>query len=275
MPPPPPRQDQGVLEELSFKGPMWVVAAVAALMLILAAGIYQVVRDKSRSSTAAIANMPDARTKGPGNSAEHYAVSFESNVPGTRFSEGDQTLEANAELRPGNHKVEASHDGYVSDVKNFTIDPAATSSINIKFDLRPILPLFRLSSSIVHGHIVIDDGQPIELQTGVASKDDLTVGTHAVKIFDGKRQVFAFSFETKANEIPTLTMPLSSQPVSGVVVASLAGSAKVYTTAEMQASVALPVAPVPAGGLLLTGSTTNPAHFSLMPEKERDRKSNL
>ena len=255
-PVPPPQHDPSVLEELSFKGPMWIVAGVAALALILAAGVYQVVREKPIPSA-----LPDARTKvAP---TERYSVLFESNVPGTRFTEGDQALEANAELSAGVHKVEATHDGYVSDVKSFTIDPAANSSIDIKFELRPILPVLRLSSSIAHGRIVLDNSEPLDLQSGVASKDDLPIGTHTVKIFDGKRQVFAFSFETKGNEIPSVVAPLASQPVAGIVVASLAGSAKVYATAGMQASAALPVAPVPGSGLVLTGTATNPAHFFL------------
>lgn len=262
--------DPGLLEELSFKGPVWVVAALAALVLILSAGLYQLFH-KSTTTTAAhtAVTLPDARSKRaleqPSESASlpGYPVSFESNVSGTRFSEDGQTLDANAQLAAGNHNVEAFHEGYLPENKTFTVDPAATTPLGVKFDLRPILPLLRLSSSIAHGRMVLDESDSIDLQSGVASREDLPLGPHTVKIFDGRRQVFSFAFEAKANEMPALLTPLGVQPTAGVVIASLAGSAKVYATAGLHASPTLPVVPVPVTGLMVSGSATNPAHFLL------------
>ena len=265
--------DAGLLEELSFKGPVWIVAGLAALVLILSAGVYQIFHKSNLTfrtpGTSADARLRRTAADQPADSValSHYAVSFESNVPGTRFSEDGQTLEASAQLTAGNHTVEASHEGYLAESKTFTIDPVAGAApLGVKFDLRPILPVLRVSSSIPHGRMVVDEVEPLDLQSGVASKEDLTIGPHTVKIYDGRRQVFVFAFEAKANEMPALLTPLGVQPVAGVVVASLGGAARVYTTAGLRAAPAvrastLPIPPVPVSGLVLAGSTANPAHF--------------
>jgi serine/threonine-protein kinase len=267
-------RDTGLLEELSFKGPVWVVAGLAALVLILSAGVYQIFH-KSNPTFRTPGASADARVRRtaadePSDSAalSHYAVSFESNVPGTRFSEDGQTLDASAQLTAGKHNVEAFHEGYLPENKTFTVDPVAAAPLGVKFDLRPILPVLRVSSSIPHGRMMVDEVEPLDLQSGVASKEDLTIGPHTVKIYDGRRQVFAFAFEARANEMPALLTPLGIQPVAGVVVASLGGSARVYTTAGLRAASALPASalpiplpPVPVSGLALAGSTANPAHF--------------
>ncbi len=262
---PGPPQAPGLLEELSFKGPVWVIATLAAFSLILCAGVYQLLR-KPKPPVVASIIAPDARTTRSENLADvlpsspGYPVSFESNVSGTRFSEDGQTLDAASKLGPGSHNVEAFHEGYLPETKTFTVDPAA-APLAVKFDLRPILPLLRLSSSIAHGRLVLDEAESFDLQSGVATKEDLALGPHTVKIYDGSRQVFAFAFEAKPNEIPVLLAPIGPQTVAGAVIASMSGTARIYTSISMRASIALPVAPVPPFGLAVPGSPASPARF--------------
>jgi len=273
-PPPPssyPRRDTADRDHIdvqsapSLKGPLWIVAVLCALALILSAGIFQLLH-KSSSITATPA---DARTRRSASGADSpskaagFAVTFESNVAEAHFSENGRALDAAANLPAGNHTVEASHDGYVPQVKTFTIDPGATAPQSVKFDLRPILPVLRVTSSIAHGRLVVDETESFDLQAGVATKEELAPGPHTVKIFDGRRQVFAFAFEAKPNEMPALLTPLGTQPEAGVIVSSLSGSARIYASNGQRASAVAPVAPVPPLGLLVSGSATNPAHFVL------------
>ncbi len=263
---PRPAEDPDLLKELSFKGPIWLVAGLVALALILTAGVYQLIRNKGKLPGGAVADATAKRVTNRPESPDallRFPVSFESNVPGTRFSEDGQTLEPNAQLSAGNHNVEAFHEGYLPESRTVSVDPSSSEPLAVKFDLRAILPLLRLSSSIPRGRMLLDETESLDLQSGVASKEDIAIGPHTVKIYDGRRQVFAFAFEAKANAIPTLLTPLSAQPVAGVVVASLSGSAKVYASAGVQAAASLPVSAVPAAGLALTGSPENPAHFFL------------
>ncbi len=250
----------------NFKGPLWVVAVLSALALILSAGIFQFIH-KSSGGAPSTADAPGKRAAGHADSSSdplivtRFPVAFEANVPDTRFSENGLTLKPASELSAGDHMVEASHDGYLPEVKTFTVDPA-TGNV-VKFELRPILPLLRVTSSIAHGRLVVDERESLDLQAGVATKEDLTPGLHTVKIFDAQRQVFAFAFEAKPNAMPSLVGPLGNQPEPGLIVSSLAGSAKVYATNGLRAAAAPPVAPVPNVGLLVSGSATNPAHFLL------------
>ena len=272
---PPRPHDPGLLSELSFRGPIWGIAALSALTLILCAGLYQFLTKPTASSPVTL-KTPDARTKRALNPVAETAppalvtVSFASNVPGTRFDEDGQPLNATAQLSVGSHNIEAFHEGYLAEMKSLTIEGGATAPLAVQFELRPILPQIRLSSSIGRGRLVLDQAESLNLQAGVASKEDLALGPHTVKVYDGRRLVFSFTFEAKANSLPVLLTPLGNQPVAGAVVASLAGAAKVYTTAGLRAGVALPaVAAVSPIGLTVNGSATNPAHFLLDTGKGR------
>ena len=261
LPPPSRRESRG------FRGALWAVAALAALALIVAAGVFSLFH-KSNPEILSSLTEPDARNK-PAvseltpNPLVRYPVSFESSVDGTRYTEGGQTLDATAQLTAGNHIVEAFHEGYLPESKSFTVDANAVTPLEVKFDLRAILPQLRFRSSIAHGKLTIDDAESLDLQGGVASKEDLSLGRHTVKIYDGRRKVFAFTFEATANEMPVLVNPLATQPIGGAVVSSLSGTAKLYTTADLRAAAALPVAPVPPTGLSLAGTAANPARFLL------------
>ncbi len=270
-------RDPGLLGELSIKGPVWVIAALGAVALILSAGVYQLLH-KDSAAVGAIAT-PDARihpNSKDAKAARRYRVNLAANVDGTHFNEGNETLASIAQLAAGKHTVDASHDGFLPETRTFVIDPGASEATTVNFDLRPILPALRLNSSLANGgRLVVDDKDSIDLQAGVAAKDDLTLGAHTVKIYDSSRLVFSFAFETEANELPVLTSPLGTQPVSGVVVSSLLGTAKVYATPGFRASAALPVMPVPLTGLDIPGSATNPAHIFLNSGKGKEAQEQV
>jgi serine/threonine protein kinase len=262
-PPPPPRRG------FTSKGPVWAATTLAALAILLAAGIYSLFHKPPKPTAASAAHFEDARAAAAAEPvAKTHPVLFEANVPATRFVEDGKTLTASSELSAGSHTVEASHDGYLPETKNFAVDPFANSSLTVKFDLHPVLSQIRVSSSIARGHVMIDEAESLDLQSGVAARDDLSVGPHTVKIYDGRKEVFSFAFQAAQNQMPALVTPLSAQPVPGAVVASLAGSARVYTTQGLNAAIHLPLASVPPLGLAIAGSPTSPARFLLDTGKQ-------
>jgi len=262
--PPPVREPiplPGMLDEVRFKGAIWAIG-VLGVLAILAAALYPLWNEPKRPADSK--SLGDARSQAPTPTlvSEGRAVVFESNVPGTTFSENGRPLALASELSLGEHSVEANHAGYLPEQKTFTVTPANTH-LSVPFELRPILPQLRVNSSITRGKLVIDETESVDFEGGSASKDDLALGSHTVKIFDHGRPVFSFGFQVEANEKPILTTPLLSEPVAGAVISSLAGSAKIYATRGLRASAALPLVPVPPLGLDLNGTSDKPARFLL------------
>jgi len=269
----PPPHTPGVIDEIRFKGSVWGVAAVGALALIAAAGIYSLTHKPTQPARETAApSSADARGSAPAPILPPTRpVLLESNVAGTRFSEDGKTLAAASELSAGNHAVEASHEGYLPDLKVFSIDAAATSPLSVKFELRRALAHLRLNSPIANGRLVLDELETLTLQAGSVSKEDLPLGPHTVRVYDKRREIFSFAFEARPNQLPVLITPLATQPVAGAVIASLGGAAKLYTTAGLRASaVQIPgqtLQAVPPMGLDLAGSPEKPARFLLEGSK--------
>jgi serine/threonine protein kinase len=257
-----------------FKVPVWAVVAIVGGAAVLAVGIYSR-KDNAKPSTTSARHFADARPRAVANpqpAGRGRVVVLEANVPGTSFSEDGKSLSLASELPPGNHLVEAFHEGYLPDVKSFTV---ATESrpLDVKFDLRPILPQLRLTSFIAKGTLVLDDKESLDLQSGTASKEDLALGAHNVKIYDRGRLAFAVSFQHEPDQKPMLITPLLTQPLPGAVVASLSGSAKIYATRGLYAApIASPAPPpplvaIPPLGLEIPGSATAPGRFLLQTGK--------
>jgi hypothetical protein len=279
---PAPRREQPVplpvasgLNGFLFKGPVWAIAALVAVALILAAGLYSLL-NKPKPSSDAAGSSADGRVHALVNSqllGLGRVVVFEANVPGTRFSEHGKPLSLASELPPGNHNIEAFHEGYLSEVKSVAVTTANTP-LGVKFELRPRLAQLQISSSVGSGKLLLDDVESLELHSGRARKEALALGAHTVKIYDRDRPIFAFAFQVEPNQKPMLITPLSTQPVAGAVVASLGGSARIYATrglrvAPAKAQVpALPPVSVPPLGLEISGTPGDPARFMLETGKD-------
>ena len=251
----------GMLDEVRFNRPLWVIGVIGVLA-ILAAALYPLWNEPKRPADSKALRDARSHENAPTQVSQSRAVVFESNVPGTTFSENGKLLALASELSLGEHNVEAYHDGYLPEQKSFTVTPANTH-LSVPFELRPMLPQLRVNSSITSGKLVIDGTESVDLQGGNASKDELALGSHTVRIFDHGRSVFAFGFQVEANQKPILTTPLLAEPLAGAVIASLAGSARIYSTRGLRASPAMPLALVPPLGLELTGSSDKPARFLL------------
>lgn len=129
------------------------------------------------------------------------------------------------------------------------------------------------SSAIKEGKFVLDDGAPIDLQQGSATKDDLPAGDHSVKIFDGRKEVFSFDYHAQPGQLVTLSHPLASKNAAGVIVSSFAQAAKIFATPGMlgAAGDAAP-GPIPPNGVDLAAGVQGFARFVI---HDRNGKSSV
>jgi tetratricopeptide (TPR) repeat protein len=238
------------------KKPLWLIAAAAGVVLVLAAWFLF---------------RPGQSKKAP-EGALLSTVDMTSNVPGARFTVDGKPLSiASARLAPGSHTIEAAHDGYLPESKTVTVSSAAP--LHVAFALRRALPQLLFSSAIKEGKLVLDDGAAIDLQQGSVTKDDLPAGDHSVKIFDGRKEVFSFDYHAQPGQPVTLGHPLASKNAAGVIVSSFAQTAKIFATPGMlgAAGDAAP-GPIPPNGVDLAAG---PQGFSRFVIEDRNGKSSV
>jgi serine/threonine-protein kinase len=238
------------------KKPLWLIAAAAGVVLVLAAWL----------------GLRSGQSKKAPEGALLSTVDMTSNVPGARFTvDGKPLSAASARLAPGSHTIEAAHDGYLPESKTVTVSSAAP--LHVAFALRRALPQLLFSSAIKEGKLVLDDGAPIDLQQGSVTKDDLPAGDHSVKIFDGRKEVFSFDYHAQPGQLVTLGHPLASKNAAGVIVSSFAQTAKIFATPGMlgAAGDAAPQ-PIPPNGVDLAAGAQGFARFVI---DDRNGKSSV
>jgi serine/threonine protein kinase/outer membrane protein assembly factor BamD (BamD/ComL family) len=234
-PAPPPRK------------PVWLIAIAA---VVLAAAAWFGLRSGRSAKTPESAPV-----------AALSPVNLISNVPGTRFLLDGKPLPASsARLAPGSHTIEAAHDGYLPESRTVTVSGAAPHAV--AFTLQRALPQLLFSSAIKEGRIVLDDGEPLDLQQGSFTKDDLPAGDHSVRIFDGRKEVFSFDYHAQPGQLVTLGHPLASKNAPGVVVSSLAQTAKIFATPGMLGAAGDEAPrPIPPSGVDLTAGAQGFTRF--------------
>ncbi|MGH9584689.1 MAG: protein kinase domain-containing protein [Bryobacteraceae bacterium] len=182
------------------------------------------------------------------------AVSFTANVPGATFTVDGQPARASLTLKPGSHTAVAAAAGYTPGAQTFTLNPQSAQPVKIAFALEPTLPELRISSDLKAGKLTIDNGDPIDLADGGATKDNIPTGDHTLKIFEGRKEIVSLAFRVEPKELPSLTSPLSNRGARAVVIASLGSSAKVYASPGMKAALGSgPLEPIAPSGLDLSG----------------------
>ena len=149
--------------------PLWLIAVAAGAVLIIASIIYSRVGQTKKSGDTKPAESLIAPSK---------PVTFTSNIPNTRFSENGKPLAANSTLVSGNHLIEGSADGYISDSKPLMVPASKSAPLRVDFVLHPVLPELRIASPLNNGSLVIDGGVPANLESGSLTKNDFGFGAH-------------------------------------------------------------------------------------------------
>ena len=197
--------------------------------------------------------------KGGGGTAL-VAVDVTSNVPQTRFIVNGKPLSGSStQLAAGSYTIQAVHDGYGTESRTVTV---GNTPVHLAFALQPALPQLVFSSPIKEGKLVLDSGEPIGLQQGSLTKDDLPAGDHSIRILDGGREVFSFDYHAQPGQLVTLGHPLASKNVPGVIVSSFAQTAKVFATPGMLGAAGDEAPhPIPPDGIDLTAGGQGFARF--------------
>ena len=224
--------------------PIWWIAAGAAVLALVA---WFVLHSKK----------PEPNS---GGGTSLVAVDIASNVPQTRFIvDGKPLSGSSTQLAAGSHTVQAIHDGYRTESRTVTV---GDTPVHLAFALQPALPQLVFSSPIKEGKLVLDSGEPIDLQQGSLTKDDLPAGDHSVRILDGGREVFSFDYHAQPGQLVTLGHPLASKNMPGVIVSSFAQTAKIFATPGMLGAAGDEAPhPIPPDGIDLTAGAQGFARF--------------
>jgi len=237
-PPPPPGK----------KTPFWLWAALAAgLALIVGGLLYPLVFKRPAA---------EVKTDGGAAAVAGVKVLLTANQPGATFKVDGSPVSASTTLKPGEHTGEADLEGYASDIHPFTVSATGASPVTVAFSLTPALPQLFFSSGLEKGSVLVDDAAPVDLQEGAFSKSDIPLGTHHVRVLDGKGgEVLSFSFDAEPKQMIQLTSPLNAHGGAVIAVSSLAGAAHIYGSAGLKGGLAgQPAGPIPPEGLAVAAA---------------------
>jgi hypothetical protein len=195
-----------------------VIAPVAALLLILALGLWLVHKRNADIAARRAAVAVDIATNPPGASVQMLA--------GGQTQAGC-TSNCKLALKPGTYQVIASLDGFMPATGTVTVTPRQPASLSLSLHLRP--PSVRLLTDLDHGQVVVDDRPPAQLEEGQWVFDNVPPGAHTVKV-TGPDGDASFSFTVADAQPPAVTGPVNARNMIAVLVASLGKQARVVTS---------------------------------------------
>jgi serine/threonine-protein kinase len=239
----------------------WFIIGAVSLILVMAFGVTWFRRQHVEPT-------------GPRPVAD-FLVDVQCNVMTAKYQVDDHPASVPLRLPAGEHKLEASADGYKPAVQHFTLGPGAAQPIPIQ--LTPELVRLRLSSDLKSGQVKVDDQTPIDLQDGGFGNDGIELSVdHKFSLLQSGKESLTFSFRAEPGGIVTLTSPVSAKDANAVIIANLASRAKVYASdPTLKGGLKdTPPQPVPAQGLELNGLAGN-AEFLVEDGKSPPRSIEL
>jgi hypothetical protein len=129
-------------------------------------------------------------------------------------------------LAPGTYQVTAFLDGYDPATSPLTVTAGQPSSVNLA--LTPQVQSVRILTDLDSGKIAVDDQPPVDLQEGQFVMDNVTPGTHTVKV-TGRASEASFTFEVADARAPAVTGPVNAKNLIAVLVSSLGSQAHLVT----------------------------------------------
>ena len=142
--------------------------------------------------------------------------------------DGDAQCTSNCtlSLKPGNYQITAFLDGYEPAASGIAVAPGQPVSVNLTLD--PQAQSLRIITDLDSGKVVLDNGDPEDLQEGQFILDRLLPGSHTVKV-TGKSGEATFAFDIADAKQPVITGPVTARNLDTVLVASLGTQAHVVT----------------------------------------------
>ena len=130
-------------------------------------------------------------------------------------------------LAPGKYTIEAQLDGYEPALGSVTLTAGKPTSLVLA--LVPQLHSVRIFTDLTRGKIAFDSQLPADMQSGRYLLERVPPGHHTVKVM-GPNYEASFAFELTPAKLPSVTGTVMTQNVLVVLVASLAGQARVVTS---------------------------------------------
>ena len=129
-------------------------------------------------------------------------------------------------LAPGTYQVTAFLDGYDPATSPLTVTAGQPSSVSLA--LTPQAQSVRVLTDLDAGKIAVDDQPPVDLQEGQLVMENVTPGTHTVKV-TGRGSEASFTFEVAEARAPAITGQVNAKNLIAVLVSSLGSQAHLVT----------------------------------------------
>lgn len=218
----------------------WSLIAAAPILLI--AGL--AVTYSHRAKVPKVAPAPS-----------QYFVDLESSLANVQYRvDGNPATSTNLRLSPGAHTVEASLAGYKPATQQISLGAGTPKPYVVSFQLEPEPVRLRLSSDLKAGKVSLDGQPPVDLQDGNFTSDAIALSAdHTFSLIQGNKESLALSFRAEPGGIVTLAAPVKAKDVNAVVIADLAGRARIFATdGSLKAGLKdQPTQPIPPDGLAL------------------------
>lgn len=213
----------------------WICIALIPLLIVVVFGTIYLVRKSRLAAHPKIVSVP---------------VELHANVEGVKFKldrrpvdSGRVSLEAGKE-----YSIEASREGYQTQVQKLT--PSAGPAGPIEFTLTALAPKVSFSSDLKKGRVSIGDQQPVSLQSGEFSIEDLPPGIPTLKVWDGQRLLLELPLEVQPGKAVTLPSSMQAKDCSVVVVSILGTSARVFLSPNLKGNTGtMPPQAIPSDGM--------------------------
>jgi eukaryotic-like serine/threonine-protein kinase len=197
--------------------------------------------------------------------ADGFPVELNANTSSvTYLLDGQPVTSFPLKLPKGAHRVEAFAEGYESQRRDFTLQDGTPTPVRIDFQLAPAFLHLRFSSDLTTGKVSVDNQEPALLEGGGFAKEDLTAGEHSLKLLDNTRELLSVTFKMEPGEPPVLTGPIQLKEVSALVITSLGGRARVYSSGSVKGNLKdQPPQALPPDGLALTDLNSSNSEFEI------------
>ncbi len=221
----------------------WQWACIALVPILIVTAIYFVLKSR-------VATHPK-----PGD----VPVELQANVEGVKFTIDGRSMNSGAiSLEAGKeYVIEASHEGYQTEVKRLT--PSTTAAGRIEFTLAALSPELRFSSDLKKGQVSIGEQRPVSLQSGEFGPEQLASGSITFKVLRRGRVLLELPLNIQPGKAAALSGSMQTKDCSVVVVSILGNSARVYASPELKGSSGkLPLQAIPPDGLAVDTATAGP-----------------
>lgn len=199
---------------LASKNLLYATAGLAAVVLLMVGGVVIARLRHHPPPPVAVATYTVLLRSSP----EGAAISLDGKPCGSSTCQ--------LQLPPGDHKAEATFNGYRDAAVPFTVT-AGQSAPEVLLSLEALPAQVTLSTDLTNGTLSVDGGPAAQIQAGEKEIPNLSPGQHKLEVQGGGAKA-SLSFEFPPTALPKLTEPIQAQGINAVVISRYGSQAMVY-----------------------------------------------